>query len=45
MNYYEDEILLDDMEELTAPEHIDWNNGQIEEFSLDALDVNDWYEA
>ena len=42
MNYFEDELMLDDMEELTAPEHIEWNNDQLEEFSLEALDSTEW---
>lgn len=35
-------IDLDDLDDLSQPDHIDWNSDQIESFTLDALDTNAW---
>ena len=47
MNYedeinYGDEINYEDMDDLVLYDHIEWNNDQSEEFSLDALDFVSW---
>ena len=47
MNYedemnYGDEINYEDMDDLVLYDHIEWNNDQSEEFSLDALDFVPW---
>ena len=33
---------LDDLDELYIPEQIDWNNDQVEGFTLDAIDTTNW---
>lgn len=39
---YTDEIDYEDMDDLALPDHIEWNNDQPDEFSLDALDSLQW---
>ena len=40
---YEDEINYEDMDDLVLYDHIEWNNDQSEEFSLEALDIVQWW--
>jgi hypothetical protein len=42
MYNYEEEIYLDDIEEINMPDHIEWDNHQSEDFTLEALDVSEW---
>jgi len=37
-----DDIDYEDLDDLALPDHIDWNT-EVEDFSLDALDLNDWF--
>lgn len=34
-----DDTDYEDMDDLALPDHIEWNNAQAEEFSLDAMDT------
>jgi len=38
MNYELDDIDYEDMDDLALPDHIEWNHGQSENFSMDAMD-------
>lgn len=36
---YEDELNYEDMDDLALPDHIEWNNEQNENFTIELLDV------
>ncbi len=39
---YDDDINYEDMDDLALPDHIEWNNDQLEEFSLNELQLIEW---
>jgi len=41
MNYEVDDTNYEDMDDLSLPDHIEWNHAQSEEFSLDAMESLD----
>ena len=39
---YEYEFDYEDMDDLALPDRIEWNSGQVEGFTLDALELIQW---
>ncbi len=39
---YEDDINYEDMDDLALPDHIEWNNDQPDEFTLNELQLIQW---
>ncbi len=39
---YDDDINYEDMDDLALPDHIEWNNDQPDEFSLNELQMIEW---
>jgi hypothetical protein len=39
---YDDDINYEDMDDLALPDHIEWNNDQPDEFSLNELQLMEW---
>ena len=39
---FENELDFEDMDDLTLPDHVEWNNEQTADFTLDALDFTQW---